>query len=483
MAKPLAGIRVLDFTNAVAGPTATSILGDFGADVIKIEGPDTRNPNPPGAAPLRPGAPDEPYNRVIHFNDLNRGKRSLVLDLRRAEGRKLFLELARVSDAVVENFSPRVMANLGLDYPDLCRVRPDIILVSMPAFGKSGPYKDRISYGPGIDAMSGLSHLTGYEDGPPSKPGNFYCDQNAAQLAALSLLAAVRHRRRTGEGQYVECAMIEGELQIVAEALLDVQLNGRVQTRTGNRHPWQAPHGVYATGNRNEEIGTSVEKAEGTGRMDVGAHGVRPGDVDDSGRGVFTRPQLASEPGGSWIAIAVETDAQFAALCRELGRPELAADPRFADALSRHANQDALDAIVAAWTAGQEKHALQRRLQAAGVPAGAVLNVRELLEDEHVQFRDVFQRLEYPDLARPFPHTRVAFKLRGRHASRIDTPAPRFGGANRAVLGGLLGLADETLAALYAGGITTEVPVEAHGAHAAAGSPPAAPAHGGPARG
>jgi crotonobetainyl-CoA:carnitine CoA-transferase CaiB-like acyl-CoA transferase len=458
MAKPLAGIRVIDFTNAVAGPTATSILGDFGADVIKIEGPDTRSPNPPGAAPLKPGAPDEPYNRVMHFNDLNRSKRSLVLDLRRAEGRALFLELAKISDAVVENFSPRVMANLGLDYPDLCRVRPDIILVSMPAFGKSGPYKDRISYGPGIDAMSGLSHLTGYADGPPSKPGNFYCDQNAAQLAALALLAAVRHRRRTGEGQYVECAMIEGELQVVAEALLDVQLNGRVQTRTGNRHPWQAPHGVYAAGKRNQEI---ENRAQGVGRRDAGGQA----------------------PGGEWIAIAVETDAQFAALCRELGRPELAADPRFADALSRHANQDALDAIVATWTAGQEKHALQRRLQAAGVPAGAVLNVRELLEDEHVQFRDVFQRLEYPDLARPFPHTRVAFKLRGRHASRIDTPAPRFGGANRAVLGGLLGISEETVAALYAGGVTAEVPVEAHGAHGAAGSPPAAPAHGGPARG
>ncbi len=476
MAKPLAGIRVLDFTNAVAGPTATSILGDFGADVIKIEGPDTRSPNPPGAAPLKPGAPDEPYNRVMHFNDLNRSKRSLVLDLRRVEGRALFLELAQVSDAVVENFSPRVMANLGLDYPDLCRVRPDIILVSMPAFGKSGPYKDRISYGPGIDAMSGLSHLTGYEDGPPSKPGNFYCDQNAAQLAALSLLAAVRHRRRTGEGQYVECAMIEGELQIVAEALLDVQLNGRVQTRTGNRHPWQAPHGVYPVGNREQGIGNRVGGADQDGRSAPDA--AQPSQTPNS-----SLRQAHSEPGGSWIAIAVETDAQFAALCRELGRPELAADPRFADALSRHANQHALDAIVSAWTAGQEKHALQRRLQAAGVPAGAVLNVRELLEDEHVQFRDVFQRLEYPDLARPFPHTRVAFKLRGRHASRIDTPAPCFGGANRAVLGGLLGLADETLAALYAGGITSEVPVEAHGAHAAAGSPPAASAHGGPARG
>ncbi|HEY7295869.1 MAG TPA: CoA transferase [Dehalococcoidia bacterium] len=447
MMKPLAGIRVLDFTNAVAGPTATSILGDFGADVIKIEGPETRNPKPPGAAPLKPGAADEPYNRVTHFNDLNRSKRSVVLDLRRAEGQVLFLELAKVSDAVVENFSPRVMANLGLDYPDLCRVRPDIILVSMPAFGKSGPYRDRISYGPGIDAMSGLSHLTGYEDGPPSKPGNFYCDQNAAQLAALSLLAAVRHRHRTGEGQYVECAMIEGELQVVAEALLDAQMNGRVQTRTGNRHPWLAPHGVYPAGDRTQGPGSGGEEND---RIDQGTSG--------------STQQVASDD--DWIAIAVQTDAQFAALCHELGQPELASDPRFAGALARHANQDALDAIIAAWTRGQQKHALQRRLQAVGVPAGAVLNVRELLEDEHVQARDLFQTVTYPDLARPFPHTRVAFKLRGRHASRIDTPAPRFGGANHAVLHDLLGLSEQRLAALAADRITAETPAAPHGTRA-----------------
>jgi benzylsuccinate CoA-transferase BbsF subunit len=413
--KPLAGIRVLDFTNAVAGPTATSILGDFGADVIKVEGPDTRGPQPPGTAPLKAGAADEPYNRVIHFNDLNRSKRSVVLDLRQTQGRQAFLGLARVSDAVVENFSPRVMANLELDYPDLRRVRPDIILVSMPAFGKSGPHRDRISYGPGIDAMSGLSHHTGYPDGPPSKPGNFYCDQNAAQLASMALLAALRHRRRTGEGQYIECAMIEGELQLVAEALLDYQMNGRVQERSGNRHAWMAPHGVY---------------------------------------------RCAGED--AWVAIAVETDAQFAALCATMGRDELAADPRFAGALARHANQDELDAIVSAWTAGRDKHAVQRELQAGGVPAGAALDVAELLADEHVQAKDVFQQVEYPDLVRAYPHTRVAFRLRG-HRSRIDVRAPRFGEHNDAVLHDLLGLNGAEIGELRAAGIVADRPLTGTG--------------------
>jgi hypothetical protein len=212
-------------------------------------------------------------------------------------------------------------------------------------------------------------------------------------------------------------------------------LRGRVQTRQGNRHPRHAPHGVYAC------AGLGVQ-----------------------GSGDSTRPTAhPTRIADDWIAIAVETEAQFAALCQVMGQPELAADARFADAPARHANQQALDEIIDAWTAGQEKNALQRRLQAAGVPAGAVLNVRELLADEHVQARDVFQEVEYPDLPRPFPHTRVAFKLRGRHASRIDTPAPRFGGANGAVLGDLLGLSAAVLADLYARGISATVPVATHG--------------------
>src|SRR5947209_1701047 len=133
-AKPLAGIRVIDFTNAVAGPTATAVLGGLGAEVIKVEAPDGRQPNPSGAGPLKAGSPDLPYNRVIQFNERNHSKLSVVLDLARPDGRDQFLALAAVSDAVVENFSPRVMANLGIDYPDLSAVRPDIILVSMPAF-------------------------------------------------------------------------------------------------------------------------------------------------------------------------------------------------------------------------------------------------------------------------------------------------------------------------------------------------------------
>ncbi|MHB8575205.1 MAG: CaiB/BaiF CoA transferase family protein [Dehalococcoidia bacterium] len=413
--RPLAGIRIIDFTNAVAGPTATSILGDLGAEVIKIEAPDGRQPNPSGVAPHRAGTPDLPYNRVITFNERNRSKLGVVLDLARPEGRQLFLELAQVSDAVVENFSPRVMGNLRLDYPDLTAVRPDIILVSMPAFGKSGPYRARASYGPGIDAMSGLSHLTGYEDGPPMKPGNFYCDQNAGLLAASSLLAALRHRRRTGEGQWIECAMIEGELQLVAEALIDCQMNGRVQTRIGNRHPRMAPHGVYPCAGRD-----------------------------------------------AWVAIAVATDAQFVALADLIERPDLAADPRFAALAQRLANQDVLDEEIAVWTRQRDHREAQRLLQAAGVPAGSALNAAELLTDPQVRARESFEYVGYPDIPVPFPHTRVAFRLRGRN-THIERRAPGFGEHNDAVLGDLLGARAERLTALRGSGVVADAPVVAHG--------------------
>ncbi len=411
----MAGIRIVDFTNAVAGPTATSLLGDYGAEVIKIEAPDGRQPNPPGTAPLRPGAADEPYNRVMHFNDLNRSKLSLVLDLAKPAGRQRFLELVQVSDAVIENFSPRVAGNLRIDYPDLRRVRPDIILLSMPAFGKSGPYRDRISYGPGIDAMSGISHLTGYEDGPPMKPGNFFCDQNAALLAASSCLAALRHRNRSGEGQYVECAMIDGELQVVAEALLDYQMNGRVQTRTGNRHPSIAPHGVY---------------------------------------------RCAGED--AWLAITAGTEAEFNALCQVINRPELTADPRFATNAARHEHQDELDAVIAGWTVSQVKLSAQHTLQAAGVPAGAALNVAELLANEQVKARGQFEEVEYADLVQPYPHTRAAFKLRV-HTSRIERRAPRFSEHTRQILAELLGASVSEVEQLYEHGVTRAAPLDAHG--------------------
>ena len=411
MTKPLDGIRVIDFTNSVAGPLSCAILGDMGAEVIKIEEPRARATAVADCPPVE-GAPDHPWNRGARFNELNRSKKHVALDVAHPKGRELFHRLAAVSDVMIENFSPNVVTRLGIDYETLRQVQPSIICVSMPAFGKSGPYKDRRSYGPGIDAMSGLSHLTGYADGAPLKPGNFFCDQNAALLTALSVVAALRHRDRTGEGQYIEMPMIEGEMQLLADAYLDYEFNGRIRSRIGNRHTSMAPHGVYRC------LG------------------------DDK-----------------WVAIAVGSDAEWQALCRVIGRQELVYDPKYADVVSRYRHQDELDAMIGEWTQARDHREVMNTLQAAGVRAGAALTNDEMFDDPHIQARGLFEWVRHPEMGL-FPHLRLAFKLLGTPAP-IERSAPLFGEHNDYVFKRLLGLSDDEVKRLVEEGITSYQPVGA----------------------
>lgn len=410
MVRPLEGIRVIDFTNAVAGPIATFILADLGAEVIKVEEPSGRPIQAVGTAPLKPGAEDRSYNRIMVFNELNHGKRGITLNASSPEGRQLFLKLAETADIVVDNFAPRVMPNLGLDYENLRKVNPKIICVSMPAFGLSGPYRERVSYGPGVDAMSGLSHLTGYPDGSPMKPGNFFCDQNAGVLTALACTAAVWFRNRTGRGQKIEMPMIEGEFQMLGDAYIDFWMNQRERTRTGNDHAWMAPHNVY--------------------------------------------PCLEPD---SWVAIAVGNDAQWRALTNVMGRPELADDRRFAAGLERWRHRAEADEVIARYTRNRSHREVEVACQAAGVPASAVLNALELLEDEHVRARDGFNYVDVPDVG-PTPYPRVAFTLSGTPVP-IAKAAPGFGEDNDYVYRELLGLSQEEIAALYASQVITSEPI------------------------
>jgi crotonobetainyl-CoA:carnitine CoA-transferase CaiB-like acyl-CoA transferase len=451
--RPLRGVRVIDFTNAVAGPIASFILGDLGAEVIKIEASNGRPVRPAGTAPLVEGAEDRGYDRMLQFNELNHAKRSLVLDVAKPEGRAAFLDLVKIADVVVENFAPRVMPNLQLDYERLRAVRPDIIAVSMPAFGLSGPYRDRISYGPGVDAMSGFSHLTGYPDGPPMKPGNFFCDQNAGVHSAFATLAALWHRRRTGAGQQVELAMIEGEFQILGDAYIDYAMNGRERFRSGNDHPWMAPHGVFRCAGARESGGSAPAINIASPR---GLGGSAPGSVADRGAG--WNPERASQTlDDAWVAIGVENDEQWRSLCALMHRPDLAADPRFASVEARHANRRLLDAPITLWTEQRSQHEAQEALQAAGVPAGAAMNAFELLYDPHVRARHGFDYVTVPNVG-PTPYPRIAFLL-SRTPVPIERPAPAFAEANDYALHDLLGMNAVGIAALEERRITTRVPL------------------------
>lgn len=389
--KPLSGIRVLDLTIVVAGPVGAGMLGDLGAEVIKIEHLIARR-DVSDALPIAPGVTeDRPWNRSSWFFDLNRSKKGITLNLSVPEAKEAFLELVALSDVVMENFSPRVMPNLGLEYETLRKVNPDVIMVSMPGFGSSGPMRDRTAFGPGIEATTGLADLTGYIDGPPLKPGNYVTDYNAAMLAAFTIMAAIHYRRCTGRGQRIEVPLREGALQMIGEQVMEYAATGRVPARMGNRHPSMAPHGVY------------------------------PCRGDDR-----------------WIAIAIGSDDEWRTLAAVMGLD----DPRFEVAARRLEYQEELDEGLGAWTSGWDPYELMHRLQGLGLDAGIALTTRDIAEDPHYRERGFVQEVELDEAGRA-RYPRYGFQL---SRTPMQTGAgPGFGEHNRGVLHDLLGLSEEML--------------------------------------
>ncbi len=408
---PLSGLRVLDLTQVYAGPTCTRILCDLGAEVIKIEGL-KRIDVIRGAIIADNNAEGDFWNHGGYFLYRNAGKKSLTLDFTDPQAVELFKRLVPHADVVVESFTPRVMAQHGLDYPSLRPLKPDLIMISLSGYGQTGPWRDYSAYGTGLEPASGISSLTGYRDGDPLRTGISFTDPYTGIAGAGAVLAALHYRRRSGKGQHIDLSEHEAAIPIAGYALMDYALNDRLPSRIGNRSPWFAPQGCY------------------------------PCRGDDS-----------------WLVLTVHNDAEWQAFCDAAGHPQWGEDERFVDVLGRFRHHDQLDELIASWTREQDHIEAMHLLQGAGVIAAAVLNPKQVLLDPHLRERGFFDTVEQPatpvesgagpaPTSRPWPVPKQfgarfsAFPLGARG------PAPRLGQHNREVLQGLLGLSDDELAQL-----------------------------------
>lgn len=414
----LEGIRVLDLTRVWSGPLAGRILADLGAQVIHITGRATVSGAtvPPDQAAILGIFPENdpgerPWNRMSQNNDFSRNKLEITLELNTPEGIALFKRLLAVSDIVLENFSPRVMPNLGLDFAVLTAIRPAIIMCSMPGFGLTGPLKDYVSYGVNLDFSSGLASLMGYPDGEAHMSGNAYPDAAAALHAVCAVLTALFYKQRTGVGQHIDLSQAESAVTLIGEGALGFALNGRVPPRLGNRHPIHAPHCCY--------------RCKGEDR---------------------------------WVTVAISTKDEWEALVGIPGMPEGLRDEKFADPPIRQTYHDELDVLIESWTIKHTYRDAMHILQNAGVPAGAVLDATDLLNDEHLRERGFFIEVDHSE-AGPRKYCGLPIKFSGTQVIQ-SRPAPLLGQHNAYVLGNILGLSQDEIARLEESGVIGTQPIE-----------------------
>jgi crotonobetainyl-CoA:carnitine CoA-transferase CaiB-like acyl-CoA transferase len=365
-----------------------------------------------------------PWNTNGLYNAVNLNKRAITLDFTTERGRELFRRLVPYADIVAENFSPRVMGNLGLHYEALRQIKPDIILASLSAYGATGPYANIPGIGGTIEPMSGMSALLGYEGGRPQNSGAMYPDPVAGLYCAAAMILALRHRDRTGEGQWIDLGMMEANATFIGDALLEWSANGRIRPRMGNRHLRIAPHNIY--------------RARPTTR-----HARDEGAPD---------PALQYQ----WLAIAADTDTAWRSLAECVGHPELADDPRFATMPARKAHEAELDAILAAWAAEQDASEAAARLLARGVCAAPVWTVLEARHDPQLTARGFFVEVAHPE-AGCHLQAGLPWKL-SRTPAAITRPAPMLGEHSREVLAEFLGITDEDYEELVRLGITGDMP-------------------------
>jgi len=414
---PLEGIRILDSTYVFALPYAGGLLADLGAEVIKIEGPTrpdtTRSGGFAGAFPENLVGEDW-WNRPSTYNLLHRGKQSLTLDMTNDRGRDLFKELVSISDIVMENFTPRVMRGWDMDYPNLRKIKPDIIMVSNTGYGHGGgPYASYPAQATTQEATHGHCWITGYPGESPSKAGASFVDFLSTWTSIFSIGSALRYRNKTGLGQWVDIGMYQAGVMFLSEYILDAQINGRDGGRIGNRHPYRAPQGCY------------------------------PAAGDDQ-----------------WITLSVADDEEWHSLCGLMGREDMARDSKYANVSDRQRSHDVIDEIISAWSRQGDKYELMHRLQGIGIAAGPVLTGKDVHFDPQYKSRGFLERVTYPPrreigsrifMGRPYHFSKTPLSIRG--------PAPEYGQHNQPVLQELLGMDQETYLSLVDDSIVASIPL------------------------
>jgi crotonobetainyl-CoA:carnitine CoA-transferase CaiB-like acyl-CoA transferase len=400
--RPLNGVHVLDFSWVWGGPFCTLQLAQLGADVIRVESARRsclfRN--------LLPFADNIPGpNRAGLFNQVNQGKRSVVLELNNPKALEVARTMVAWADVVVENFAPGVIERMGLGYGALRAIKPGLIMLSISGYGQSGPFRNYVSYGGIVGAYSGFYAHNGHPGDEPRDLGATYADPATGITGAAAILLALTNKALTGEGQYIDLSMLEAMGTMAAEGLLEVAMNGREPQRRGNHDPCMSPHNCY--------------KARGDAEM--------------------------------WVSIVAGTQVQWRALCAAIDQPALADDPRFATAASRQRNEDELDRIITRWTQERDRWEITETLQRAGVAAFPTLGNQDLFEDSHMIERGFIIEVDHPDTGRR-QHTSQPWTM-SRTSNRSLPRAPLLGEHTAEVLQSVCGYSPEEVERLKADGV------------------------------
>ena len=393
---PLRDVRVLELGQLLAGPFCGQLLGDFGAEIVKLE-------DPRGGDPMRQWGREKPYGKSLWWPVVARNKRSVTCNLRTAEGQDLVRRLMRHADVLLENFRPGTLERWGLAPEQLWEINPRLVVTRVTGFGQDGPYAARAGFGSIGEAMGGIRYVTGSADEPPSRAGISLGDALAAMYATIGTLTALHERELSGKGQVVDAAIYEAVLAMMESMLPEWQVTGYQRERTGPVLPNVAPSNVYPTR-----------------------------DGDD-------------------VLIAANQDSVFGRLVAVMGRPDLATDERYATHGARGANMAELDGIIAAWTAGFNADELLQALHDKGVPAGRIYRAKDMFADPHFAARQAIVRLPHPDFGELAMQN--VFPKLSASPGAVRAVGPALGADNDGIYRGLLGLGDDELDRLSKAGV------------------------------